>query len=142
MVGLSPAILGRLQAREQSATKKILFFTKSSGFEHSVIARKGEELGHAEKILVALGKEHGFEVVPSKDGRLFNPDVIGQWDGFAFYTTGDLTTEGNDKQPPMTQEGKQAFLDAVASGKGFVGFHCATDYVSQQEVTKSTPTSR
>ncbi len=127
LVGLSSGVMGRLRAGEQGATKRILFFTKSSGFEHSVIKRDGDKLGHAERILVELGKEHQFEVVPSKDGRLFNPDVIGQWDGFAFYTTGDLTQEGNDKQPAMTPEGKQALLEAIAGGKGFVGFHSATD---------------
>jgi type 1 glutamine amidotransferase len=44
-----------------------------------------------------------------------------------FYTTGDLTKSGTDKTPPMTEKGKQALLDAVASGKGFVGSHCASD---------------
>lgn len=126
VLGLAPIGL-RSSFGSQKATKKILFFTKSAGFEHSVIARKGDQLGHAERILVELGKEHGFEIVPSKDGRLFNPDAIGQWDGFAFYTTGVLTEPGNDKQPPMTPEGKQAFLDAITAGKGFVGFHSATD---------------
>jgi len=40
---------------------------------------------------------------------------------------GDLTTEGTDKQPPMSKLGKQALLDAIAAGKGFMGMHCATD---------------
>jgi type 1 glutamine amidotransferase len=106
----------------------VLFYTKSSGFQHSVITRKGTELGHAERILTELGREHNFEVVCSKDGRLFEPDRIGEWDLFAFYTTGDLTTAGNqDDGPPMTPAGKQALLDAIAGGKGFVGFHSATD---------------
>ena len=121
--------LGRLAAAQEKggATKKVLFFTKSSGFQHSVIARKGDELSHAEKILTKIGKEHGFEVVATKDGRMFDPDKIGQWDAFAFETTGDLTTEGTDKQPPMSPEGEKAFLDAIQSGKGFVGMHCASD---------------
>jgi type 1 glutamine amidotransferase len=126
-LGASAASTARARAAAGAAPKKILFFTKSSGFQHSPITRKDDQLGHAEKILVALGKEHGFEIVPSKDGRLFNPDVIGQWDGFAFYTTGDLTQEGTDKQPPMTPEGYKAFLDAIAAGKGFVGFHSTSD---------------
>ncbi len=125
---LGPAAMSRVLARNTSQTKKILFFTKSSGFQHSVITRKGDELGHAEKILKSVGKEHGFEVVPSKDGRLFDPDKIGEWDGFVFCTTGDLTTAGthNDGHP-MSADGKKALLDAIHSGKGFVGMHCATD---------------
>ncbi len=116
-----------LASAARGKTKKILFFTKSAGFQHSPIARKGDELGYAEKILAGLGKEHGYEIICSKDGKCFDPDKIGQWDAFAFYTTGDLTTEGTDKQPPMSQEGKKAFLDAIAAGKGFIGFHSSTD---------------
>src|SRR4051812_43686875 len=58
--------LGRAFAA-QGPAKKVLFFTKSSGFQHSVITRKGDELSHAERILTDLGKQHGFEVVASKD---------------------------------------------------------------------------
>jgi len=44
-----------------------------------------------------------------------------------FFTTGDLTQEGTDKNPPMTGEGKQTFLDAILGGVGFVGVHAAAD---------------
>jgi uncharacterized protein len=115
-------------AADKGGPKKVLFFTKSSGFQHSVIARKDGKLGLAERILTEIGKEHGFEVVASKDGRLFDPDKIGEWDAFAFETTGDLTTPGTHKDgEPMSADGKKAFLDAIRGGKGFVGMHCATD---------------
>ena len=64
------------------------------------ITRKGDKLSLAERILTEIGKEHGFEVVASKDGRLFDPDKIGQWDAFAFETTGDLTTAGRPTRRP------------------------------------------
>jgi len=118
---------GRALARTQASTKKVLFFTKSSGFPHPVISRHGDELGHAERILTDIGKEHGFEVVASKDGRLFEPDTIGQWDAFVFETTGDLTTPGTDKAPPISEDGEKAFYDAIRGGKGFLGMHCAAD---------------
>jgi type 1 glutamine amidotransferase len=124
---LGPGVAGRALAQSKKESKKVLFFTKSAGFQHSVIARKGDQLSMAERILTDVGKDHGFEVVASKDGRLFDPDKIGQWDAFAFETTLDLTTPGTDKTPPMSKEGKQAFLDAIHGGKGFVGIHCATD---------------
>ncbi|MBX6316361.1 MAG: ThuA domain-containing protein [Isosphaeraceae bacterium] len=129
---LGPDVLGQaLAADEKGPTKKVLFFTKSSGFQHSVITRKNNQPSLAERLLTDLGKEHGFEVVCSKDGRLFDPDQIGQWDAFVFETTGDLTTQGGQKEGegayPMSKEGKQAFLDAIRGGKGFVGIHCATD---------------
>jgi uncharacterized protein len=119
--------MNRLLAQPKGAGKKILFFTKSSGFQHSVIARKGDKPGMAERILIEIGKDHGFEVVATKDGRLFEPDQIGQWDAFVFETTGDLTTPGGDKNPPISADGEKAFYDAIRGGKGFVGMHCATD---------------
>jgi uncharacterized protein len=124
---VTPETLDRALAADKGSPKKVLFFTKSSGFQHSVIARKDGKPGLAEQILTAIGKEHGFEVVASKDGRLFDPDEIGQWDAFAFETTGDLTQAGTDKEPPMSPDGKRAFLDAIRRGKGFLGMHCATD---------------
>lgn len=122
----------RLFAAPQGPTKRILFFTKSSGFQHSVVTRKGDQPSLCERILTEIGKQHGYDVVASKDGRMFDPDKIGQWDGFAFITTGDLTKEGTDKQPPMSADGKKAFLDAIHSGKGFIGMHCASDTFHSQ----------
>ena len=126
---LGTASMGRVLAGPQGGpNKKVLFFTKSSGFQHSVITRRGDEPSHAERIFVEIGKEHGYDITASKDGSLFQPDRIGEWDAFAFYTTGDLTQPGTDGQPPMSPEGKQALLDAIhEQGKGFVGMHCATD---------------
>ncbi len=72
-------------------------------------------------------RTNGFEVVASKDGRLFEPDQIGQWDVFVFETTGDLTAPGSDKNPPISADGEKAFYDAIRGGKGFMGMHCATD---------------
>jgi uncharacterized protein len=119
--------IGRALAQPKGSTKKVLFFTKSSGFQHSVITRKGDKPGLAERILSDIGKENGFEVVASKDGRLFEPDQIGQWDIFVFETTGDLTRPGDDKNPPISADGEKAFYDAIRAGKGFMGMHCATD---------------
>lgn len=107
---------------------KILLFTKSSGFEHSVI--KANQDGSpclVEKTLAELGAKHGFTIVHTKDGGVFTPERLKEFDALAFYTTGDLTTPGTDKQPPMSPAGKQALFDAVKAGKGFIGFHSASD---------------
>ncbi len=61
-----------------------------------------------------------------KDGRVFDRD-LSSYAAFAFYTTGDLTQPAKDGSPPMSLAGKGRLLDAIASGKGFVGFHSATD---------------
>jgi type 1 glutamine amidotransferase len=117
--------------------KRILFFTKSSGFEHSVIrdpakpgfkASPGSAVpGLAAEVLKALGEKNNIDFVVSKDGSLFRPAYLAQFDAYFFFTTGDLTQAGTDGNPPMTPEGKAAFLQAIQDGKGFIGTHAATD---------------
>lgn len=108
-------------------THKILFFTKSSGFEHSVISWKTGKPSLAEKVFIDLGTKNKWEFTFSKDGSLFSPEYLGTFDAIIFYTTGDLTSAGTDGQPPMTPAGKQALFDYVKSGKGFIGLHSASD---------------
>jgi type 1 glutamine amidotransferase len=129
---LGAGAMGRVLARPQGPTKKVLFFIKSAGFPHPVVTRSNGKPSLAETILTRVGKEHGFEVVATKDGRMFDPDKIGEWDAFVFMTTGDLTKEGRPQEgPPMSPDGEKAFYDAVRGGKGFVGMHCATDTFGQ-----------
>jgi uncharacterized protein len=111
----------------QVKTKRVLFFSKSSGYEHDMIKRKNGERSKAENLLAEWGDPAGINFTFSKDGSLFTPDYLAQFDAYFFYTTGVLTEAGTDKQPPMTPEGKMAFLDAIKNGKGFVGTHSATD---------------
>ena len=106
--------------------RRVLFFTKSAGFEHSVVKREGDALSYAEQTLVDLGKQHGFDVHATKDGRVFDDD-LSVYDAVVFCTTGDLTAVGTDMQPAMSAEGKKRLLAAVAEGMGFVGSHCAAD---------------
>lgn len=107
--------------------KRLLFFTKSSGFEHDVIKRRGDRPSLAEQVLVALARARGWEVTPTKDGRVFGAAGLAAFAALVFYTTGDLTTAGTDGHPPMTAAGKAALLAAVRAGQGFVGIHSATD---------------
>jgi type 1 glutamine amidotransferase len=118
----------RLLAQPKGETKKVLFFNKSAGFPHPVVTRRGDQLSLAERVLRDIGEEHGFQVISTKDGRVFEPNQISQWDAFVFETTGDLTTVGDtEKSKPISPDGEKAFYDAIRSGKGFVGMHCATD---------------
>jgi hypothetical protein len=119
--------------------RKILFFTKSSGFEHSVISWKKGQPSHAEKVLSELGQKHNWEWTFSKDGSLFSKDYLNQFDAVFFYTTGDLTSKGTDGNPPMTPEGKQALFDYVRRGKGFLGAHSATDTFHTDNESKKGP---
>ena len=114
---------------EDGKKKKILMYTRSEGFQHPVIARgKQDELSRAEKIVTALGEKNSFDVVCTKDGRIFLSEEFPRFDGFVFQTQGNLLSEKcKDNSPPMTADGKKALLDAVAAGKGFIGCHCASD---------------
>ena len=157
-MAMSPFFSRALMGAESAATKKILFFTKSSGFQHSSITRKSADaLGVAELALIDMGAKNGFEVTVSKDGSLFTPEYLAKFDALAFYTTGDLTKDSDKykmnpklgadgkpvkdakgkvilekgellyKEPGMGDAGKEAFLDAIKNGKGFMAFHSSTD---------------
>lgn len=129
MKALSFFVIGLLSfvTISNAETKKILFFTKSSGFEHPVISWKKGQPSFAEKVLIDLGKKNGWEFTFSKDGSKFSKDYLAQFDAVFFYTTGDLCSQGKDGQPPMSPEGKQALVDFVRTGKGFIGTHSASD---------------
>jgi type 1 glutamine amidotransferase len=108
--------------------KKILFFTRSAGFPHPVVTRKGDQaFAFAETHFVEFAGKSAFEVTVSKDGSIFTPEKLAAFDAIAFYTTGDETKTGPDKTPPMPEGGKEALLNFVRDGKGFIGFHCASD---------------
>jgi hypothetical protein len=124
-LGLAAFPLGWTAAAE-SRKQKVLYFTRSGGYEHSVVRRDGGQLSHSEKALVEMGKAAGFDVECTKDGSVFDGD-LDQFDLIAFYTSGDLTKPNQRGTTPMTLNGKQRLLDAVAAGKGFVAFHAATD---------------
>jgi type 1 glutamine amidotransferase len=107
--------------------KKVLLFTRSAGFEHGVISYQNGRPSLVEKVLTRLAPEHGLAFTFSKDGSLFTPEYLAQFDAIMFYTTGDLTADGGDGQPAMTAAGKAALFQAIENGKGFIGVHSATD---------------
>jgi hypothetical protein len=120
----APAILGGKRQR-------VLYFTRSAGFEHSVVKRNGAGLSYSDNILTEIGQRVGFDVECTKDGRVFDRN-LDQYDAIAFFTSGDLTGPSRDGAPPMTLPGKQKLLDAISAGKGFIGFHSATDSFHSQ----------
>lgn len=123
-----PAAGAALTAAAAPRRRRLLCFTKSSGWEHSVVKRgAGGAPSLVERTLAAMGEREGFDVTCTKDGGVFTPAGLAAFDAFFFYTTGDLTTPGTDRQPPMPAGGKAALLAAVRAGKGFVGVHSASD---------------
>ncbi len=122
--------------------KRLLFFTKSQGFPHSVVTRKNgpdgkpltgpNDLAAAEKTVKEWAENAGYTIEISKEGSIFTPENIATFDAFIFYTTGFLTEPPgtqykSDQTSAMTPEGKSALLKAIEEGKGFVGLHSASD---------------
>lgn len=116
-----------------AALLRVLYFTKSSGFEHSVVQRVNGQPSYSEKVLTALAPQHGFEFTFSKDGSLFTASYLARFDVLLFYTSGDLCSPGTDGQPPLTGAGLNALFDHVAGGGGFVGLHSTSDTFHTQE---------
>lgn len=116
--------------------KSVLIFTKSSGFEHEVIKTTGGRPSILEQAVKTLAEQHGFDVTASKDGRVFDSPDFRQYSAVLFFTTLDLTQSGTDGNPPMSPAGKQALLDAIRGGLGFVGVHAAADTFHTEPDTK------
>ncbi|HZS72782.1 MAG TPA: ThuA domain-containing protein [Candidatus Acidoferrum sp.] len=126
LAGATLAIGGRRLLAQQR--KSVLVFTKSSGFEHQVVKRVNGQQSIMEAAVRELGNKNGFGVETSKDGRVFNSKEFLKYAAVIFFTTGDLTKEGTDKNPPMSPAGKEALLSAIHAGRiGFVGVHAASD---------------
>ena len=138
LAGMLVCGVAGLPLKAQAAPKKVLVVTITTGFRHSSIPT-------AEKVLAALGQDSGaFSVeyarVEPNDPQFkgdngkpdkakvdaaikavlaekMSPAALKEYDAIIFAnTTGDL---------PLPD--KQAFLDWIKSGKGFVGMHSATD---------------
>jgi uncharacterized protein len=118
------AMSGRMLAAQK---KSLLVFTKSSGWEHDVVKLQDGKPSVVDDAVTKLGRKYGFDVTASKDGGVFNSGEFKKYAAVLFFTTGDLTTAGTDKNPPMSAQGKQALLDAIHQGMGFVGVHAGSD---------------
>lgn len=91
--------------------KKILVFSKTTGFRHSSI-----EPGI--KALKKLALENRFDLISTERSEYFTPDSLQKFDLVVFLnTTGDIL---NDNE-------QAAFEQYIQAGGGFVGVHSATD---------------
>ena len=118
--------------------KKVLYFSKMSVAPQSHVAalRQAGRPSWSEQVLAELGAKHNIEFTFSKDGTLFSDAYLAGFDAIMFYTLGDLTQLGLDREPPMTLAGKEALLRAIEGGKGFVGLHGADNtFLSARRLT-------
>jgi uncharacterized protein len=126
-LSLGLALLALTTLVATAAPLRVLYFSKSAGWEHDAVKRVDGNPSLSERVLAQLGPIHDLEFTFSKDGSLFTPQYLAKFDVIMFYTSGDLLCAGVDGQPPMPPGGKQALLDAVAGGKGFVAVHSGCD---------------
>ncbi len=103
LTGAGLALSNRLLAAKE---KKVLVFTKSSGWEHDVVKRVDGKPSIVDEAVTDLGNRHGYKVGVTKDGRIFDSKEFHSYAAMVFFTTGDLTTLGTDGKPPMSAKGK------------------------------------
>src|SRR5258707_12893004 len=107
---LVPAAYAPTRAQDRPA--RILYFTHSAGYRHEVIPASRE-------ILKQIGEmSPRFEVATSEDVSVLTAENLRRYGAVMFFTTGEL---------PMNHAQKQALLDFVRGGGGFLGVYSATD---------------
>jgi type 1 glutamine amidotransferase len=128
LLPLAAGTAGLALAAPAAPRRRLLCFTKSAGWIHSVV-KPGPDGSPSvvDRAMTALGARHGFDVVCTKDGGVFTAAGLRPFDAVFFYTTEDVATRGADGQPPMPPGGKEALLRAVRGGMGFLGVHSASD---------------
>lgn len=94
-----------------SASSKVLIFSKTAGFRH-------ESIASGIKLFEKLAKENDFEIVKTEDADKFNPDFLNEFKTIVFLnTTGDILNPNQQK----------AMEDYMKKGGGFLGIHAAAD---------------
>lgn len=132
------AITPCVVAQEPTAPR-ILFFSKSEGFEHGPVAQKDKQPSVAETVLAKLAAENGAPFKSTKDGTQINAENLKNYDLLIFYTQGDLTKNSKDGAPNMTEQGVKDLLEWVKNGGRFMGFHSASDTFHTPEGGEVTP---
>jgi len=106
------AAIWPLGARAERPPERVLYFTYSAGYRHDVIPLSGA-------VLTQLGMASGaFQVTVTEDLSEFSTQNLERYAAVMFYTSGEI---------PMSSAQKTALLDFVRTGRGFLGFHSATD---------------
>jgi type 1 glutamine amidotransferase len=100
-------------AAPAAAQKRVLYLDYVGPNAHNHPSRV-----NARAAIQALAQTGGFTVTITADAASLTAETLAQYDAVVFFTCGDLTASA-----PL----RFALFDYVASGRGFVGFHSATD---------------
>jgi uncharacterized protein len=121
LLGLFAAVQGAgapSAGAQEAPGKRLLFLTHAGLYRHT-------SLQPAEIAVTELGRGGGFEVTTHQgylqdadalDFSFLTPEYLSQFDGLMLMTNGNL---------PLTDLQKEAILEFVRGGKGFVGAHNA-----------------
>jgi type 1 glutamine amidotransferase len=90
---------------------RLLLLTHSAGFVHSVVPQTVEDG-------LSLAGRGRFVVDATQDCAGITAENLSRYQAVAFYTTGEL---------PLSAEQREALLEYVRGGGGFVGIHAAAD---------------
>ena len=123
---LGAAAAGDVLAQAAEKRKpRVLFFTRSGRMEHRVVHRERDELSVGERLMIEMGRKIGAQVECTKDGGVLDGE-LDRFDAFVLYCNYDPTKPNERGDPPVTARGKKRLIEAVASGKGLLGIHCAS----------------
>ncbi len=104
-------LLSCSQAWADASPKKVLVFTKTTGFRHANI-EKGVT------VLKNIFSKEGIAVSHTEDANVFLADSLQSFQAVIFFsTTGTI----------LNAEQKTAFQKFIESGRGFMGIHAAAD---------------
>jgi len=110
LLGILPSIFS-LYGNSQSATIKVLVFSKTAGFRH-------DSIPDGIAAIRQLGQQNGFEVDATEDAAAFSDANLAQYRTVVFLsTTGEI----------LNAEQQSAFEHFIRNGGGYVGVHSATD---------------
>lgn len=96
---------------QKTEPKRILYFTKWASYYHEILPYSVERMEAWAK------KDGGYRVDASDDCALITPENLAKYDALVFYTNREL---------PLSEPNRQAILDFVKYGKGFVAVHSGT----------------
>ncbi|HET6201718.1 MAG TPA: family 16 glycoside hydrolase [Planctomycetota bacterium] len=97
---------------------RVLFLTHSASYQHSVVTRPAPQtLSLAEAQLTAAAHD-SFDVDATQDCGAVTKANLSRYEAVVFYTSGEL---------PFDEGQKNALLEFVKRGGGFVGIHPAAD---------------
>ncbi len=92
-------------------SKHVLYFTHSATYFHQI-------LPHSTEVMKRWATEDGgYTLDATDDCSVITPENLAKYDCLVFYTNREL---------PISEPNRQAILDFVRNGKGFVAIHSGT----------------